>query len=80
MKTRNVTLALPENLLRRLKLIAAARESSVSALLTMTLRQIADEEQGYQEARRGMLADLQKGYNLGTQGKIGWSRESVHER
>lgn len=80
MKTRNVTLALPENLLRRLKLIAAARESSVSALLTMTLRQIADEEQGYQQARRGMLADLQKGYNLGTQGKIGWSRESVHER
>jgi len=79
-KTRNVTLALPENLLRRLKLIAAARESSVSALLTMTLRQIADEEQGYQQARRGMLADLQKGYNLGTQGKIGWSRESVHER
>ena len=42
-------------------------------MLTRALRQIADEEDGYAEAQRGMLADLRKGYRLGTHGKIGWN-------
>lgn len=49
-------------------------------MLASALRQIADEEAGYQEACRGMLADLRKGYNLGTKGRIDWKREAVHER
>jgi len=79
-RTRNVTLALPDDLLRQLKVIAAERDSSISAMLTTALRQIAEGEQGYEEARRGMLADLRKGYHLGTNGKIAWSRDSLHER
>jgi len=79
-KTRNVTLALPEDLLRRLKVIAAQREISLSAMLTQALEQVAEQEQGYAEARREMLEDLRKGFSLGTKGKIGWSRNSVHER
>lgn len=75
-----MTLALPAGLLRRVKVIAAARESSISAMLTAALRQIADQEQGYEVARRRMLADLPKGFNLGTHGKIAWSRGSLHER
>jgi len=49
-------------------------------MLTETLRQIVDEEAGYAEAQRLMLADLKKGYRLGTHGKIGWSRDELHER
>jgi predicted transcriptional regulator len=79
-KTRNVTLSLPEDLLRQLKIAAAKRETSVSAMLTAALRQIADEEDGYAEAQRLMLADLRKGYRLGTHGKIGWTRDDLHER
>lgn len=80
MSRRNVTLTLPEELLRQLKIIAARRETSLSALLAEALRQIVDTELGYEEARRLMLADLKKGYPLGTRGKINWSRESLHER
>ena len=80
MKTRNVTLALPEDLLRRLKVIAAQRDSSLSAVPTQALEQVAEQEQGYAEARREMLKDLRKGFSLGTKGNIGWSRNSVHER
>ncbi len=80
MKTRNVTLALPDELLRRLKVIAAQRDSSISALLAHSLQQIADQEEGYRAAHRGMLEDLRKGFNLGTKGQIAWSRDSVHER
>lgn len=79
-KTRNVTLALPDDLLRRVKVIAAQRDTSVSAMLTQALRLVAEEQEGYQEARRAMLRDLRRGYNLGTAGKIAWSRDSLHER
>jgi hypothetical protein len=79
-KTRNVTLALPEELLRRVKVIAARQDTSVSAMLTWALEQIADQESGCAEARVGMLQDLKKGYKLGTKGTIGWGRDSLHER
>jgi len=78
--TRNVTLSIPDDLLRRLKIIAAKQDKSVSGMLTEALRQIADEADGYAEARRQMLKDLQKGYNLGTHGKISWTRDDLHER
>jgi predicted transcriptional regulator len=78
--TRNVTLTLPDDLLRRLKVIAAQRDSSISAMLVQALEQVADDETGFANARRGMLRDLKKGYNLRTNGKIGWSRDSIHER
>ena len=80
MKTRNVTLSIPEDLLRQLKITAAKQETSVSAMLTRTLRQIADEEDGYAEARRHMLRDLKKGHDLGTHGRIAWTRDDLHER
>jgi predicted transcriptional regulator len=79
-KKRNVTLALPDDFLRQLKIVAARRDTSISAMLTQALRQIADEEDGYAEAQRLMLADLKKGYRLGTHGKIGWTRDDLHER
>jgi hypothetical protein len=55
-------------------------ETSLSAMLTRTLRQIAGEEDGYTEAQRQMLRDLQNGYRLGTHGKIGWTRDNLHKR
>jgi hypothetical protein len=49
-------------------------------MLTRTLRQIANEGDGYEEAQRQMLNDVKKGYRLGTHGKIGWTRDELHER
>ena len=63
-----------------MKVVAAKRETSISALLTATLAELADQEEGYAEARDGMLADLALGYHLGTKGAINWSRDSLHER
>ena len=80
MKTRNVTFALPEELLRRVKVIASKQDTSLSAMLIRALEQIADQESGYAEACAGMLQDLKKGYKLGTKGTIGWDRDSLHER
>jgi len=75
-----VTLSIPADLLRELKIVAAKRETSISAMLTRTLRQIADEENGYAEAHKRTLSDMKKGYALGTHGKTTWPRDDVHER
>ena len=65
---------------RRVKMLAAKQDRSISALLTATLSQLADQEEGYGEARDGMLADLSRGYDRGTHGAITWNRDSLHER
>ena len=80
MRTRNVTLAIHEDLFRQIKVLAAKQETSISAMLTHILQRIVDEEEGYGEARRGMLGDLKRGYNLGTGGKVDWTRGSAHDR
>ena len=80
MKTRNVTLAVPDHLLRRLKIVAVKRDTSLSAMLSRALEQMADSEEGFAEARRGMMGDLKAGFNLGTNGRIRWTRDSIHER
>ena len=80
MASRSVTLAIPEELLRRLKILAARQDTSISALLTATLSDLADREEGYTEARVAMIRDMKRGYDLGTGGRISWTRDALHER
>jgi hypothetical protein len=78
--TRNITLALPEELLRSVKVLAAERHTSVSRLLTVLLEGLVSQESGYEGAKRGSLSRLAEGWNLGTQGRATWGREELHER
>ena len=80
MKTRTTTVSIPEDVLRQIEIVAARRHTSVSAMLTRALRQIAHEEDRYREANRGMLTDLRKCYRLGTLGKSVWTRDDMHAR
>lgn len=77
---RNVTLSLPVKVLRQLKRIAARRQTSVSKLVTLTLEELAAREDAYARARDRHLGWLEQGADLGTHGKISWSREALHER
>jgi hypothetical protein len=79
-ETRNVTLALPVTLLRKVKKLAVDSDSSVSGLLTSALERIVDEKDEYGRARRRFLARMRKGYDLGTNGRIAWTRDELHER
>jgi hypothetical protein len=76
----NVTLSLPRALLKRVKRVAADRETSVSALMTAALGRLADEDRRYAAARKRALAALRSPRSLGTQGRRTWSREALHER
>lgn len=79
MKT-NVTLALPTDTVRRLKVLAAQRGSSISRMLTEQLDELLDRESGYERARRRALADLERGWDLGLGDKVTWTRDELHER
>jgi hypothetical protein len=80
METRNITLSLPEETLREVKVLAARRGTSVSALLSQTLADLIASESGFAAARERSLAALGRGWDLGTGGEIGWDRDELHER
>ncbi len=79
MATRNITLALPSELVRRARIIAAARETSVSALVAEYLQSLArqadDYEALWQEEQRLMAEGLPMRV-----GRVTWSRADSHER
>ena len=77
----NITLALPKRLLRRVKVAAAERDTSISAILVGLLEDfLRHNEDGYEKARRHAVSVMDKGYDLVTHGKRTWTREEMHER
>jgi hypothetical protein len=80
MTNQNITLSLPEEDVREARILAARRGTSVSQMLARMLRDLVEQESGYARARDRSLARLHQGMDLGTNGHIGWSRDSIHER
>jgi metal-responsive CopG/Arc/MetJ family transcriptional regulator len=79
-ETRNVTLSLPKDVLRQVKIVAAQRGTSVSRLLTDALRDLVSSEAGYASAAARHGALLRRPPDLGTRGRRRWSRDDLHER
>ena len=80
MKTQNVTLAIPKQILSDARLLVMKRQTSLSALVTQMLAEMVAEETGYTKARDHHLGLLNEKLDLGTRGVIGRTREDVHER
>jgi hypothetical protein len=53
---------------------------SLSGLLTETLVELVAHHEAFDQARLRSLEVLREGFDLGTQGKIAWKREHLHER
>lgn len=80
MANRNITLSLPEDVLREAKILAVNRHTSVSRLVADVLKELVERESGYALARQRQMALMERGLNLGTHGKITWTRDELHER
>jgi len=76
----NITLSIPKPVLRKVKILAVERQTSVSALLTGLLEEIVEREDAYAAARERALTRLERPANLGTRGQVTWTRDSLHER
>lgn len=79
-ESQNITLSVPRALLKRVKRVAADRDTSVSALMTEALARLADEDRRYSAARKRALAALKSARSLGTKGRRTWSRDELHAR
>ncbi len=80
MSNQNITLSLPEEDIREARVLAARRGTSVSQFLARLLRETVERETGYDKARERSLAMLREGMDLGTNGRVTWSRDDLHER
>jgi len=61
----NVTLKLDRNLLRKIRVLAAERDTSISALMSEQLEKALREHDGYEQAKRRALTKMNQASNLG---------------
>ncbi len=73
----NLTVSLDQQLVRKLRVIAAERSTSISGLLSDELRRLVERAEQYDNARRRALAVLATGLPLGGQPA---TRDELHDR
>ncbi len=78
MPKQNVTVSLSQQTLRKAKILAARRATSISGLLAEQIEILVGEEEAYEHAERQALTLLDQGFHLG--GVIRASRDELHER
>jgi uncharacterized protein YigA (DUF484 family) len=74
----NITISLSRQVLKKAKILAARRETSISGLLAQQIELLVGENEAYERAKRQALALLEKGFHMG--GVIRASRDELHER
>ncbi len=74
----NITLSIERELIRKAKVMAAKKETSVTKLLAEQLAKMVSEDDQYDLSKKRALAILRKGFHLG--GRIMSKREELHER
>ncbi len=79
MGSRNITLSLPDDLVRRAKVLAAQRDTSVSALVAELLQQVAGSDLDYADAWAREELLMAEGIGLRV-GEISWTRDELHQR
>jgi hypothetical protein len=75
---KNITLSMPEELVRKAKVLAAQRDMSVSSFVARLLEPLVGDERSYEEAWALERQRMREG--IGELGPITWTRDEVHER
>jgi hypothetical protein len=73
----NLTVQLDKATIRKAKILAAKRGTSISAFVAAQIRTSVEEDEAYESARRTALELLERGLHLGGR-RV--SREELHER
>ncbi len=74
----NITLSIEKELIKKGKIIAARKDTSVSKMISNLLKDMVYQEDRYESAMRNALSTLKKGFQLG--GRVTWKREDLYER
>jgi hypothetical protein len=74
----NVTVSLSKPTLRKAKILAARRDTSISGLLAEQIEILVGHEEAYERAHRQAMRLLEQGFHMG--GLTPASRDELHER
>jgi predicted transcriptional regulator len=74
----NVTISISPETVRKARILAARRSTSISGLLAQEIEKLVGAEEAWERSMRSALASLEKGFHLG--GVIPASRDELHER
>ena len=74
----NVTLSVEKDLIKKGKVVAARKDSSISKMLADLLKNMVENDDHYYAAKRSAFQLFKKGLHLG--GKVTWKREDLYER
>jgi hypothetical protein len=74
----NVTISLDRQTVRKAKILAARRETSISGLVAAQIEALVDQDDTHEQAKRHALVLLDQGFHLGGQHRI--ARAALHER
>lgn len=77
---RNVTLSLPEPLLREFRVYAAKRDQSMTALMAEAIRGLIDQDDERKAAETSFLERIKNPPGRSAEGRITWTRDEVNER
>jgi hypothetical protein len=74
----NLTISLDREAIRKARIVAARRSTSISGLLARQIEILIGEEEAYERAERQAMALLDEGFHLG--GGKPSARDELHER
>jgi hypothetical protein len=74
----NVTISISPETVRKARILAARRSTSISGLLAEQIEKLVGAEETWERSERSALALLEQGFHLG--GLITASRDELHER
>lgn len=76
--TKNITLAIDEDLLDKVRVIAALEKTTVNALVRDFLSETARKKDRTLKVRQRLVTRSRN--STGTVGEINWTRDELHER
>jgi plasmid stability protein len=82
MENRNLTINLPEPLIRKLRVCAAERNQSMTAVVKEAIERTVDDnrEAARKAAGKRLVERLRNSPNRGIGGKITWTRDELYDR
>lgn len=75
---RNVTISISPETVRKARILAARRSTSISGVLAEEIEKLVGAEEAWERAERSALALLEQGFHLGGLKPAG--RDELHER
>ena len=77
-RKQNLTVSLSPETVKKAKVLAAKRSTSISGLVATQIEALVDEDEAYESAHRAAIDLIERGFHMG--GTHSVDREELHER